>query len=114
MNIIKEIEQFLFLLKVALGTDWGLSSVYVQVCVCCKGLFYYVWCQVHLLKPSHVGTATSMWAALAQNPGTVDEERHQHFSDNKQAAEGRRQSPKWALWKRQGLCLANNQPVKTG
>ena len=33
LNIIKEIEQFLFLLKVALSTDWGLCFG-LCVCVC--------------------------------------------------------------------------------
>lgn len=111
LNIIKEIEQFLFLLKVAVSTDGGLCSLaHTRACVCgcmrvhvChKGFFYYVfgWCQVHLPKPWCVGKAALMWAALAQSPGTVDEERRQHFSNNKLAAEGRRQSPKWALWER--------------
>ena len=44
----------------------------------------------------------------------MDEQGHWHFSNNELAAEGRHQSPKWALWQRRGLCLANNQPVKTG
>ena len=55
------------------------------------------WCQVHLPKPWRAGKALPTWAALAQSPGTVDAERRQHFLNNKLAAEGRRQSPKWAL-----------------
>lgn len=35
-----------------------------------------------------------MWADLAQSPGTADEGRCQHFSDNELAAEGRRQISK--------------------
>ena len=48
LNIIKEIEQFLFLLKVALSTDWGLCfslcvCVCIHMCVYHKGLSHYIW-----------------------------------------------------------------------
>lgn len=37
LNIIKEIGQFLFLLKVALSTDWGLWSLaHVHMCACVR------------------------------------------------------------------------------
>jgi hypothetical protein len=72
------------------------------------------WLQVYLLKPWHAGRALLVWAALAQTPGTVNEERYQHFMNNDLVAEGRRQSPKQALWERDVGIQTDNLPVETG
>ena len=82
LDIIKEIEQFLFLLQDALSTDWGLCFG-VCVCVCVhtrvyhKGLSHYVWLvpdppseTLEFREASLVRAALCRFLALWMNRGT--------------------------------------------